>query len=291
MTRLRSEIGSGLSCGAERVEPKRKMRRIAERDRVKKVLKCAVALGVFLASRGYRAQSAPPWVIGPFTRPATGNPVIAPNPASTFLDPILKAPVHWEALHTFNPAAIVRDGKVLRALSRGRQLGRDGDRRAYLAAGPGRKRRRHPLQAHRRAGVLSRRRRPEGARVARRRRRSAHRGTRRRHVCADLHAMEPQDLLGGHCHFARPDALDQIRAGISDRAGRQVCAPEIQVGGNRHAAEGRAADCGEDRRTLLDVLGRRRDPPGHFGRPDSLDAGRGYAREAGGAAAAAPGAF
>ena len=41
-----------------------------------------------------------------------GNPVIAPNPASTFQDPILKAPVQWEALHTFNPAAIVRKGKV-----------------------------------------------------------------------------------------------------------------------------------------------------------------------------------
>jgi len=52
------------------------------------------------------------WVIGPFSRPASGNPVIAPNPASTFGDPIRHARVHWEALHTFNPAAIVRDGKV-----------------------------------------------------------------------------------------------------------------------------------------------------------------------------------
>jgi len=59
-----------------------------------------------------QAQDAAKWEIGPFTRPATGNPVIAPQPESTFLDPILKKPVHWEALHTFNPAAIVRDGKV-----------------------------------------------------------------------------------------------------------------------------------------------------------------------------------
>src|SRR5208283_4047781 len=58
------------------------------------------------------AQDAQPWMIGPFTRPATGNPVIAPRPDSTFADPILKEPAHWEALHTFNPAAIVRDGKV-----------------------------------------------------------------------------------------------------------------------------------------------------------------------------------
>lgn len=58
------------------------------------------------------AQSAQPWVIAPFTRPAEGNPVITPLPASTFVDPILKVPVQWEALHTFNPAAVVREGKV-----------------------------------------------------------------------------------------------------------------------------------------------------------------------------------
>jgi predicted GH43/DUF377 family glycosyl hydrolase len=55
---------------------------------------------------------SPAWTIGPFTRPVSGNPVVTPNPASTFTDPIRHAPVHWEALHTFNPAAIVRNGKV-----------------------------------------------------------------------------------------------------------------------------------------------------------------------------------
>src|ERR1039458_6610482 len=59
-----------------------------------------------------QAQEAAPWLIGPFTRPATGNPVVMPRPESTFIDPVLKAPAHWEALHTFNPAAIVRDNKV-----------------------------------------------------------------------------------------------------------------------------------------------------------------------------------
>ena len=58
------------------------------------------------------AQSAATWEIGPFTRPASGNPVITPNPQSTFTDPVLNAPVHWEILHTFNPAAVVRNGKV-----------------------------------------------------------------------------------------------------------------------------------------------------------------------------------
>lgn len=54
----------------------------------------------------------PAWQIAPFTRPAGVSLIISPQPASTFTDPISKQPVHWEALHTFNPAAIVRNGKV-----------------------------------------------------------------------------------------------------------------------------------------------------------------------------------
>jgi predicted GH43/DUF377 family glycosyl hydrolase/lysophospholipase L1-like esterase len=65
-----------------------------------------------MCAAGLQAQTAAPWQIGPFTRPSSGNPVIAPLPASTFTDPVSNAQVHWEALHTFNPAAIVRDGKV-----------------------------------------------------------------------------------------------------------------------------------------------------------------------------------
>jgi predicted GH43/DUF377 family glycosyl hydrolase len=53
----------------------------------------------------------PRWQLGPFSRPVSA-PVISPDKASLFRDPISKAEVHWEALHTFNPAAIVRDGKI-----------------------------------------------------------------------------------------------------------------------------------------------------------------------------------
>jgi predicted GH43/DUF377 family glycosyl hydrolase len=67
------------------------------------MLTCAMAL---------QAQKLQRWEIGPFARPASGNPVISPQPQATFADPIRKEPVHWEALHTFNPAAIVRDGKI-----------------------------------------------------------------------------------------------------------------------------------------------------------------------------------
>jgi beta-1,2-mannosidase len=65
---------------------------------------------LFLAAFALCAQ-LPPWQLGPFSRPVTA-PVIAPNPKSTFRDPIFGKSVHWEALHTFNPAAIVRNGKV-----------------------------------------------------------------------------------------------------------------------------------------------------------------------------------
>jgi len=58
------------------------------------------------------APGVPDWCIGPFTRPADAQPVIKPDPASVFNCPMRKEPVHWEAKHTFNPAAIVKDGKV-----------------------------------------------------------------------------------------------------------------------------------------------------------------------------------
>lgn len=63
---------------------------------------------------GFAQQSdktLPRWSIGPFTRPLDA-PLIRPNPEALFTDPLLLRPVHWEALNTFNPAAIVRDGKV-----------------------------------------------------------------------------------------------------------------------------------------------------------------------------------
>lgn len=48
----------------------------------------------------------------PFERPGGVNPIITPNPESSFLCPMRKTAVHWESLHTFNPAAVVRSGRV-----------------------------------------------------------------------------------------------------------------------------------------------------------------------------------
>lgn len=77
--------------------------------RTRGTLALAAALVCGLASH---AQNAASWKIGPFARPESVNPVIAPRPESVFTDPILKTPSHWEALHTFNPSAIVRNNNV-----------------------------------------------------------------------------------------------------------------------------------------------------------------------------------
>ena len=52
------------------------------------------------------------WELGPFSRAAIG-PVIRPDPAAVFDCPMRKHPVHWMAAHTFNPASIVKDGKMV----------------------------------------------------------------------------------------------------------------------------------------------------------------------------------
>ncbi len=73
-------------------------------------LACVAIPMVCVAQTGSNAQKQG-WLVGPFTRPVNA-PVISPAPQSTFTDPISGKQVHWEALHTFNPAAIVRDGKI-----------------------------------------------------------------------------------------------------------------------------------------------------------------------------------
>lgn len=67
--------------------------------------------GTTLLTLALLGAAKPNWQIGPFIRP-TDAPVITPNKFSLFNDPIAKSPIHWESLHTFNPAAIVRDNKI-----------------------------------------------------------------------------------------------------------------------------------------------------------------------------------
>lgn len=58
-----------------------------------------------------RAQ-VPSWGLGPFVRPAGVNPVITPNTNAVFRCPMRQEPIHWEALHTFNPAAVTKGGRI-----------------------------------------------------------------------------------------------------------------------------------------------------------------------------------
>lgn len=67
---------------------------------------------LWMAAAAFSAEPAGPWQIEPFARPTVAMPVIAPNKKSVFRNPVDGKPVHWEALHTFNPAAVVRGGKV-----------------------------------------------------------------------------------------------------------------------------------------------------------------------------------
>ena len=52
------------------------------------------------------------WMFGPFLRPEGARPIIAPLSTSTFEDPMTGRTVAWESMATFNPAAVVRNGKV-----------------------------------------------------------------------------------------------------------------------------------------------------------------------------------
>lgn len=66
---------------------------------------------VLLASVGPASAQRREWTFGPFVK-SSANPVLTPSPAATFRSPTNDSLVHWEAYATFNPAAVVRDGKV-----------------------------------------------------------------------------------------------------------------------------------------------------------------------------------
>lgn len=53
-----------------------------------------------------------PWMLGPFERPANAQPIITPVFETQFQDVMSGKKVKWESMATFNPAAIVKDGKV-----------------------------------------------------------------------------------------------------------------------------------------------------------------------------------
>ena len=69
-------------------------------------------VGAFLGAPPVARAEPEGWTLGPFKRPENAVPIIQPDPESVFDCPMRRAPVHWEATHTFNPTAVVKDGKV-----------------------------------------------------------------------------------------------------------------------------------------------------------------------------------
>jgi predicted GH43/DUF377 family glycosyl hydrolase len=69
-------------------------------------LACLLAVGSAAVSQ------RPAWTIGPFVKPSGVNPIIAPSGASKIQSPFTDSIVRWEEFATFNPAAVVRNGKV-----------------------------------------------------------------------------------------------------------------------------------------------------------------------------------
>ncbi len=72
----------------------------------------ALSKGASAAAPRSRHATRSHWELGPFSRVAD-EPVIRPDPSAVFDDPMRKRPVHWMAAHTFNPASVVRDGKMV----------------------------------------------------------------------------------------------------------------------------------------------------------------------------------
>ena len=56
--------------------------------------------------------ATPDWGIGPFNREDAINPLFRPHTTKHFLCPMQGTAVVWEKAHVFNPAAIVKDGRV-----------------------------------------------------------------------------------------------------------------------------------------------------------------------------------
>jgi beta-1,2-mannosidase len=70
----------------------------------------ALLLGLALARPAHAQWKE--WMLGPFEKPREVNPVVAPSPAATFRSPMTDSVVRWEEYATFNPAAVVRAGRV-----------------------------------------------------------------------------------------------------------------------------------------------------------------------------------
>lgn len=102
-----------------------------------------IAFSFLLAGtvNGQNSNKLPDWAFGGFVRPAGVNPVISPDSTSMFMCPMNKRMVDWESNDTFNPAATIKDGKIIvlyRAEDKaGRAIGKRTSRIGYAESTDG----------------------------------------------------------------------------------------------------------------------------------------------------------
>jgi len=75
-------------------------------------LACVLFFNIAVAQT-VQPNKLPSWAFGGFVRPVSVNPIISPKTDAKFLDPMSGKQVGWEAFYTFNPAAAVKNGKVV----------------------------------------------------------------------------------------------------------------------------------------------------------------------------------
>jgi len=120
---------------------------------MKKLFNALYLFTILLAGPAFaqKENKLPDWTFGGFERPAGVNPVISPDSTSTFFCPMNKKQVDWESNDTFNPAATIKDGKIVvlyRAEDKaGRAIGKRTSRIGYAESEDGItfKRRKEPV--------------------------------------------------------------------------------------------------------------------------------------------------
>ena len=82
------------------------------RSAIASTIALALALSAANSIAAAQQSTRQPWMFGPFEKPKAVNPIITPSSERNFLSPMNDSVVHWEGYATFNPAAVVKDGKV-----------------------------------------------------------------------------------------------------------------------------------------------------------------------------------
>lgn len=71
-----------------------------------------ISLFVKCVEQRQPSRNEPDWRLGPFVKIDSANPIMESLPEEEFFCPVRKSKVQWEAKDVFNPAAVVKDGKI-----------------------------------------------------------------------------------------------------------------------------------------------------------------------------------